>query len=105
MRALLAEAGFPEWSHATALAVMWCESRWNPSVHNATPPDNSIGLAQINTIGSLGQDRLAKLQSLGYQVSTVAEARTLLFDPLVNLRVAYVLSGGGTGWGAWSCAR
>lgn len=105
MRALLTEAGFPEWSHATALAVMWCESHWNPSVHNTTAPDNSIGLAQINTYGTLGPDRLAKLQSLGYSVTTVDEARQLLFDPIANLRVAHLMSGGGTGWGSWSCAR
>lgn len=107
MRALFTEVGFPEWTHERALFITWCESRWRHWEHNDTPAtgDDSYGLAQINIIGTLLPGRLAIAQSLGYPVTTAAELGALLLDPIANLRVAYVLSGGGTGWGAWSCAR
>lgn len=107
MRGLLSQAGFPEWTHGRALQVFKCESGWNPSAWNpnASTRDDSVGLAQINLYGELGPDRVAKLQSLGYAVSTVEEARVMLRDPLVNLRVAHVMSAGGQSFSAWSCAR
>lgn len=76
----------------TALAIGIAESGLDPMAHNATPPDNSYGLMQINMIGALGVAR-----RLHYGITNEQ-----LYDPGTNLRVAFDISGGGRYWGAWS---
>ena len=89
---------------AAACNVARCESGFNVGAINARPPDDSHGLMQINMIGNLGPDRLLKLHALGYDVPDVPAAKVLLHtDAVANLRLAYVLSAGGTNFGAWSC--
>lgn len=78
MRALLSAAGFPEWTWAKALAVAWCESRWNPA---ATGAQGEMGLFQVHPRWH-------------------ADAT---YDPLGNVQAAYRISGGGASWAAWTC--
>ena len=65
-----------------ALAVAWCESRFDPSITGAA---GERGLFQIHPVhwGWLDEDRL--------------------FDPLYNAQMAYELSQGGTDWSSWTC--
>jgi hypothetical protein len=95
---LLAAVGFEGHSLKTAWAVAMRESRGNPTSHNknASTGDNSYGLFQINMIGSLGVDRLAKLQD---KVGITKHAD--LFDPVANAKAAYYMTAGGTDWGSW----
>jgi hypothetical protein len=74
------------------------ESRGHPTSHNknANTGDNSYGLFQINMIGSLGTDRLAKFQDkIG--ITKMAD----LFDPVANAKAAYYMTAGGKDWGSW----
>lgn len=79
------------------------ESRGNPAVHNWNPAtrDDSWGVLQVNLYGNLLPGRLAILQSMGYAVYDAASAGAVLTDPIVNLRVALVLSGGGYNLSPW----
>lgn len=78
--------------HAWAVAMK--ESTGNPEAHNQNTRtgDNSYGLFQINMIGKLGPARVEK-----YGLSSYED----LFDPYINARIAYQMSGGGTDWGPW----
>lgn len=87
------DAGFPGDSLPVAVAVALAESGGNPSAHNATPPDDSYGLWQINMLGNLGPARRATFG---------LNSNSQLFDPAVNAKAALAISSGGTSWGAWS---
>lgn len=78
---------------ARAGAIAMAESSGNPRAHNATPPDDSYGLWQINMYGSLGPSRR---QSYGLS------GNDALYDPATNARVMYAISGGGKNWAPWS---
>jgi hypothetical protein len=95
---LLAAVGFEGKSLKTAWAVAMRESRGHPTSHNknASTGDNSYGLFQINMIGSMGMERLAKLQD---KVGIVKVAD--LLDPVANAKAAYYMTDGGKDWGAW----
>lgn len=95
---LLAAVGFEGKSLKTAWSVVMRESRGRPVAHNknANTGDNSYGLFQINMIGNLGVDRLAKFQDkIG--ISKVTD----LFDPVKNAKAAYYMTAGGKNWGSW----
>ena len=95
---LLAAVGFEGKALKTAWAVAMRESRGHPTSHNtnAKTGDNSYGLFQINMIGSLGVDRLAKFQDkIG--ITKVTD----LFDPVANAKAAYYMTAGGTDWSSW----
>lgn len=95
---LLAAVGFEGKALKTAWAVAMRESRGHPTSHNtnAKTGDNSYGLFQINMIGSLGVDRLAKFQDkIG--ITKMAD----LLDPVANAKAAYYMTEGGTDWGSW----
>ena len=95
---LLAAVGFEGKSLKTAWAVAMRESRGHPTSHNtnAKTGDNSYGLFQINMIGSLGVDRLAKFQDkIG--ITKMSD----LFNPVANAKAAYYMTEGGTDWGSW----
>lgn len=70
-----------------AYAICMAESGGNP---NATDynSDGSVdrGLMQVNSI----------------HADLVSGNLTALFDPSINIKVAYTLSHGGTNWTAWS---
>lgn len=74
-----------------AAAIAMAESGGNPQAHNATPPDDSYGLWQINMYGSLGPSRRAQ-----YGLSS----NTQLYDPLTNAKAAVSIGAGG--FGPWS---
>ncbi len=95
---LLAAVGFEGNALKTAWAVVMRESRGHPTSHNknANTGDNSYGLFQINMIGNLGVNRLAKFQDkIG--ITKMAD----LFDPVANAKAAYYMTDGGTDWGSW----
>lgn len=84
--------GFPDSEIPLAVAIALAESGGNPRAHNATPPDNSYGLWQINMYGPLGPARRAQ-----YGLQNNDE----LYDPVKNARAAYAIRRG-QGWTAWS---
>lgn len=86
-------AGFSGEALVTALAVAKAESNWRPTAHNATPPDDSYGLFQINMLGSMGPAR-----RMQYHLAS----NEALYDPATNARVAFSMSGGGANWGPWT---
>lgn len=92
--AVLRGAGFRGEGLRLAWAIAMRESMGRPSAHNrnASTGDNSYGLFQINMIGSLGTSRAAKYGLSSYSA---------LLDPRVNARVAFLMSGRGTNFGAW----
>ena len=95
---LLAAVGFEGKALKTAWAVVMRESRGRPVAHNknAKTGDNSYGLFQINMLGSMGVDRLAKFQDkIGIKKVTD------LLDPVANAKAAYYMTAGGKDWGSW----
>lgn len=95
---LLAAVGFEGKALKTAWSVVMRESRGRPIAHNknANTGDNSYGLFQINMIGSLGVERLAKFQD------KIGIAKTSdLLDPVANAKAAYYMTAGGKDWGSW----
>jgi Lysozyme like domain len=78
---------------ATATAIAWAESVLDPRAHNATPPDDSYGLWQINMLGRLGPARRTKF---GLQ------SNDELYAPAVNARAMASISLGGTNWQPWT---
>lgn len=95
---LLSTVGFKGKSLRTAWAVAMKESRGHPTSHNNTisTGDNSYGLFQINMIGSLGKDRLAKFNEKFGMLK-----HDELFDPVTNVQVVYYMTQGGTDWSSW----
>ena len=91
---VLRGAGFRGEGLRLAWAIAMRESMGRPSAHNrnASTGDNSYGLFQINMIGSLGTSRAAKYGLSSYSA---------LLDPHVNARVAFLMSGRGSNFGAW----
>lgn len=87
------DAGFRGQALTTAVAVALAESGGDPHAHNAEPPDDSYGLWQVNMLGSLGPERRA-----AFHLESDAE----LFDPAVNARAAWSISGHGGSFRPWS---
>ena len=92
IRSAAAKAGFSGNDLNIAVAVALAESGGNPRAHNATPPDNSNGLMQINMLGGLGPDRRSRFN---------LKSNDDLYDPATNMRVAYGIFKG-SGWKAWT---
>lgn len=90
---ILKKAGFRGQALKMAYAIAMAESGGNAYAHNPTPPDNSYGLFQINMLGGMGPERRRQ-----YGLSSNDD----LFDPLVNAKIAYKMSGGGKNWKPWS---
>ncbi|MEV7044410.1 transglycosylase SLT domain-containing protein [Amycolatopsis sp. NPDC051061] len=86
-------AGFRGQGLTTAVAVALAESGGRTTAHNATPPDDSYGLWQINMLGALGPERR-------HQYHLKADDR--LFDPDTNARVANSISSDGRDFTPWS---
>lgn len=95
LRETLAEAGFHGHALDVAVAVALAESGGRPTAHNgnAGTGDNSYGLFQINMLGDLGPERLERFH---------LSSNDQLYDPLVNAKVAYQISNGGTNWQPWT---
>jgi hypothetical protein len=95
---LLSAVGFKGQSLRTAWAVAMKESNGRPVAHNKTVStgDNSYGIFQVNMIGSLGKDRLAKFNEKFGMLKP-----TELFDPVTNVQVVHYMTQGGTDWSSW----
>jgi hypothetical protein len=89
---LASGAGFKGDEIPVIVAIALAESGGNPKAHNATPPDDSYGLLQINMLGALGPARRKQ-----YGLST----NTALYDPATNFRVGYGIYKG-SGFKAWT---
>ncbi|WP_181771345.1 transglycosylase SLT domain-containing protein [Amycolatopsis pittospori] len=87
------DAGFRGDGLTTAVAVALAESGGNTRAHNATPPDNSYGLWQINMLGAMGPERRRQ-----FGLDSNAE----LFDAATNAKAANKISGDGKSWTPWS---
>jgi Lysozyme like domain len=85
--------GFTGTGLQTIVAIAGGESGRNTRAHNATPPDNSYGLWQINMIGAMGPQRR---EQWGLAVNEE------LYDPVKNAVAAYDLSGGGVNFRPWT---
>jgi hypothetical protein len=98
LKELLTAVGFEGEALKLAWGIVMRESRGGPTSHNgnSNTGDNSYGLFQINMIGGLGTDRREK-----YGLTTNEE----LFNPVVNARIAFLMSGGGKDFGAWGVGK
>ena len=95
---LLKAVGFKGQALKTAWAVAKAESNGRPFAFNGNTRtgDNSYGIFQINMIGQLGPDRRAK-----FDLNHNAD----LFNPVVNAKIAYYMSQGGTNWKSWKYGK
>lgn len=91
--ALAVAAGLPDARAKTAAAIAMAESGGDPNSHNATPPDDSYGLWQINMLGSLGPARRAV-----YRLKSNSD----LYDPATNARVMSAISKQGQDFTPWT---
>jgi soluble lytic murein transglycosylase-like protein len=91
---ILIKAGFTGSGLKKALRIVWLESTNRPYALNKK--SNCYGLFQINMTGAMGPDRRAK-----YGLSKNED----LFDPLINAKIAYDISGGGENWSAWTTSK
>ena len=88
------QAGFRGEPLVQMVAIAMRESGGDPRAFNgnAGTGDRSYGLTQINMIGNLGP---ARREQLGLP------SNEALFDPVVNARAAFVLSGNGNDLSPW----
>lgn len=95
LKSILTRAGFRGKALDIAYGIAMAESSGNPRAFNgnAATGDKSYGLFQINMLGAMGPERLKRFGLRNNEQ---------LFDPAVNARVAYQMSGRGTKWGDWS---
>lgn len=90
---LAKSAGLSDGNAKIAAAIAMAESGGNPNAHNATPPDDSYGLWQINMLGSMGTNR-----RFIYRLKSNSD----LYDPATNARVMAAISQGGRSFSAWT---
>ena len=91
---LLSAVGFEGKALKVAYAVAKKESNGRPLAHNGNQHtgDNSYGIFQINMIADLGDARRDKFN---------LKSNTQLFDPVVNAKIAFFMTGGGEDWSSW----
>jgi len=94
LKELLSLVGFEGKALKQAWAIAMKESTGRPKSHNGNSGtgDNSYGLFQINMIGGLGDDRREKFE---------LKQNSELWNPVLNAKIAYYMSGGGEDWGSW----
>jgi cell wall-associated NlpC family hydrolase len=95
------QAGFRGTALTYITAIAMRESGGNPGAYNGNvhTGDNSHGLTQINTLGGNGPNVAKMLRDLGYSGNF-----NDLDNPVINMQVAYKLSGGGTNFEPWRSA-
>ena len=96
LREILAQVGFSDDQIPIAIAISKAESGARPKALCWTKRDRSYGLYQINLIGYLGKARMKQ-----WNLTSPDD----LFDPLVNAKIAYAMSNGGTNWYPWSAFK
>lgn len=91
---LLSAVGFEGTALKVAYAVAKKESNGRPLAHNGdrNTGDNSYGVFQINMIDNLGADRREKFN---------LKSNTQLFDPVINVQIAFHMTSGGEDWSSW----
>jgi hypothetical protein len=87
-------AGWPAGAARIITAIALAESGGNAQAHNATAPDNSYGLTQINMIGGMGAPRRKEFG---------LTSNEQLYDPVTNLKAALqVYKDAGNSFNPWS---
>ena len=76
------KAGFDHATATTMTAIALAESGGNSTAHNATYPDNSYGLWQINMLGAMGPARRNQFGIANNEA---------LYDPTANAKAAYAI--------------
>ena len=91
---LLYAVGFRGEAHKVAFGIAMRESNARPLALNKSTRtgDSSYGIFQINMFGDLGPSRREKFGLTDNKQ---------LFDPVLNLQVAHLMSRGGKDFGAW----
>lgn len=91
---LLSAVGFKGQAHKTAWGIAMRESNARPLAHNNNhrTGDSSYGIFQVNMIGDLGPSRRDKFG---------LTSNTQLFDPVINVQVAFFMTRGGEDFGSW----
>jgi hypothetical protein len=91
---LLSAVGFEGQAHKTAWGIAMRESNARPLALNKSTRtgDSSYGIYQINMIYDLGPERRKKFG---------LTSNEQLFDPVLNVQVMYLMTGGGKDFGSW----
>ena len=91
---LLTAVGFEGEAHRIAWGIAMRESNARPLALNKSTRtgDSSYGIYQINMIFDLGPERRKKFG---------LTANEQLFDPVLNVQVAYLMTNGGKDFGSW----
>jgi hypothetical protein len=91
---LLSAVGFEGQAHKTAWGIAMRESNARPLALNKSTRtgDSSYGIYQINMIYDLGPERRKKFG---------LTSNEQLFDPVLNVQVMYLMTGGGRDFGSW----
>lgn len=99
----LYEAGFRGEALLKMVAIGWRESSWRPTAHRSDRPKSELsgdlGLFQVNYTWFRNADGTLKrdfLDAIG------ANSPADLFKPNIAARAAWLISRGGTSFGAWS---
>lgn len=99
----LYEAGFRGEALLKMVAIGWRESSWRPTAHRSDRPKSELsgdlGLFQVNYTWFRNSDGTLKrdfLDAIG------ATSPADLFKPNIAARAAWLISRGGTSFGAWS---
>lgn len=90
---LARSAGLGESQAKMAAAIAMVESGGDPNAHNATPPDDSYGLWQINMLGAMGPERRKQ-----FGISDNSQ----LYDPAINAKAMALISQNGGNFSPWS---
>ena len=91
---LLSAVGFEGEAHRIAWGIAMRESNARPLALNKSTRtgDSSYGIYQINMIFDLGPERRKKFG---------LTSNEQLFDPVLNVQVAFLMTGGGKDFGSW----
>ena len=91
---LLSAVGFEGDAHRIACGIAMRESNARPLALNKSTRtgDSSYGIYQINMIYDLGPERRKKFG---------LTSNEQLFDPVLNVQVAFLMTGGGKDFGSW----
>ena len=91
---LLTAVGFEGEAHRIAWGIAMRESNARPLALNKSTRtgDSSYGIYQINMIFDLGPERRKKFG---------LTSNEQLFDPVLNVQVMYLMTGGGKDFGSW----
>ena len=91
---LLSAVGFEGDAHRIAWGIAMRESNARPLALNKSTRtgDSSYGIYQINMIYDLGPERRKKFG---------LTSNEQLFDPVLNVQVMYLMTGGGKDFGSW----